>query len=94
MDNYQLDGALAFSSINNVWPALRTAIKQCENETFCIDLSNVTRSDSAGLAMMVEALRLASDRGIRLQLMHMPEQLRALAQFCRLDDILSQFEVA
>jgi phospholipid transport system transporter-binding protein len=50
-----------------------------------IDLAGVTRSDSAGLALLVEWLRLAETRDISLQFHNLPGQLREIA---RVSDLL------
>ncbi|SFF47306.1 STAS domain-containing protein [Fontimonas thermophila] len=44
-----------------------------------IDLSGVTRTDSAGLALLLEISRRSHHRPVRF--VRAPEQLRALAQF-------------
>ena len=53
-----------------------------------IDLAGVTRSDSAGLAFLVEWLRLARTRGIRLQFHNLPSQLREIARISDLTPLL------
>ena len=50
-----------------------------------VDLGGVTRTDSAGLALMVEWLRLARARNIHLQFHNLPAQLRDIA---RISDLL------
>jgi len=50
-----------------------------------IDLAGVTRSDSAGLALLMEWLRLAKTRNMRLQFHNLPLQLREIA---RVSDLL------
>lgn len=50
-----------------------------------IDLAGVTRSDSAGLALLVEWLRLAETRNTRLQFHNLPPQLQDIA---RVSDLL------
>ena len=50
-----------------------------------IDLAGVTRSDSTGLALLVEWLRLAKAGDIRLHFHNLPPQLQAIA---RVSDLL------
>jgi phospholipid transport system transporter-binding protein len=50
-----------------------------------VDLAGVTRTDSAGLALLVEWLRQARAREIRLQFHNLPSQLRDIA---RISDLL------
>jgi phospholipid transport system transporter-binding protein len=56
-----------------------------------IDLAGVTRSDSAGLALLVEWLRLAKTRNTRLQFHNLPSQLRDIA---RVSDLLPLLPLA
>lgn len=50
-----------------------------------IDLAGVTRSDSTGLALLVEWLRLAQAGDIRLHFHNLPSQLQEIA---RVSDLL------
>lgn len=43
-----------------------------------VDLRDVSRADSGGLALLVEWLRLAKDAGRNLRLANVPEQLRSI----------------
>jgi phospholipid transport system transporter-binding protein len=53
-----------------------------------VDLADVTESDSAGLALLIEWVRLATraDRSIRFN--HVPKQLAALAKISEVEDLL------
>ncbi len=53
-----------------------------------LDLGGVTRADSAGLALLIEWLRIARRRRADLEIRNMPEQLRAIARVSGLDGIL------
>jgi len=53
--------------------------------TVTVDLSGVTRSDSVGLALLIEWLRLARQRDVTLKLAGLPEQMREIA---RISDLL------
>lgn len=50
------------------------------------DLSGVTQTDSAALALIVEWQRAAMQRGATLELRGLPPQLRALAAATGLDE--------
>ncbi len=56
----------------------------------CLDLSGVTRVDSAGLSLLLEWLRAARADGHALQFRAVPEQLLAIARAGGLEAILSQ----
>lgn len=53
-----------------------------------LDLSRVSRTDSAGLALMVEWLRRARRRDGRIEVINMPEQMRSIARMCKLEGVL------
>ena len=53
-----------------------------------LDLGGVTRVDSAGLACVLGLAALASRAGRRLDVVHWPEGLRALAAVCDVADLL------
>lgn len=53
-----------------------------------IDLANVTRSDSAGLALLVDWMRYAKNSNKKIVFHHMPTQLLAIANASGLDELL------
>ncbi|HEU4487131.1 MAG TPA: STAS domain-containing protein [Povalibacter sp.] len=56
--------------------------------TVAVDFSAVTESDSAGLALLLEWLRLARKAGRRLTYEEVPEQIVALARISEVEDLL------
>lgn len=54
-----------------------------------IDLAPVTESDSSGLALLIEWLRLAHDAGKKIHFENLPEQIMALARISEVDDLLT-----
>lgn len=55
-----------------------------------VDLSAVTESDSSGLALLLEWLRLARKAGQKIHFDDVPEQIMALARISEVDDLLTQ----
>ncbi len=55
-----------------------------------VDLSEVTLCDSAGVAMLVDWLRLAQGQGTRLRYRGAPKQMVAIAQVSDLESMLLQ----
>lgn len=53
-----------------------------------LDLSGLTRADSAGLACVLALAASASRAGRRLDVVHWPAGLRALADVCDVADLL------
>jgi phospholipid transport system transporter-binding protein len=64
------------------------------NGAATIDLGEVTRADSAGVALLLEWLRLARDHGREVRFVNAPEQLRHLIQVNGLTQILLGEETA
>jgi phospholipid transport system transporter-binding protein len=53
-----------------------------------VDLAEVRRIDSAGLALLVEWLRQAQRKGISIHFENIPSQMRAIVTVCGLEEIL------
>ncbi len=53
-----------------------------------IDLANVTRADSAGLALLVSWMRQARQGSKPIEFQHVPAQMLAIAKASGLDEIL------
>ncbi|MGB7757254.1 MAG: STAS domain-containing protein [Salinisphaera sp.] len=53
-----------------------------------IDLSGVTRADSAGVALLLEWIRDADQAGATLHFANAPSQMRAIIDFCALNDVI------
>lgn len=54
-----------------------------------LDFATVTASDSSGLALLLEWLRLARRADQRIRFEHLPEQLMALARISEVDTLLT-----
>ena len=54
-----------------------------------IDLANVPEGDSAGLAVLIEWLRLAKQRRQTIHFKNVPEQIAALARISEVDKLLN-----
>ena len=84
--HYRLAGELNFDSV----PALagRSGELFREPGEVRVSLADVTRADSAGLALLVDWLREARRRGRRIAFTHVPAQLLALARVSGVDELL------
>ena len=73
---YQLHGDLSFATVPELY---RAASSQWTTQMPAVlDLADVGRSDSAGLALLVEWLRQAQSSRTALRFDHIPEQLAKL----------------
>lgn len=81
-----LVGELGFATVSGLLKS--TPRRFFEGGDVRLDLSGVTRADSAGLALLVEWLRESANRGRSIDFLHMPEQMLSIARVCGLADIL------
>ena len=84
---WKLIGELGFATVSGL-------LKSTPRSFFAdgdlqLDLSGVTRADSAGLALLVEWLRESERAGKVITFTNVPKQLLAIAMLCGLDEILS-----
>ena len=82
-----VSGALSFDTVPDV--LTRTAAWVAASVK-TVDLARVQRADSAGLALMVEWLRLARKAGRNLQFIQIPEQVR---EIIRVNGLSRAFDV-
>ena len=82
----RLSGDLDFASVAEVWPRLEARLTRGGRLTLSLD--GVSRSNSAGLVLLVEALDVARQRGCRLALADLPAGLLDLARMSRCDALL------
>ncbi len=79
----QVEGELTFSNID------KNTVKSCSflngAENVSIDMQNVTASDSAGLALVVEWIKVCEQQQIAIVFHNIPAQLHALAKLTGFD---------
>ena len=85
--HWLLAGELGFFSV----PALleHAGAEMMGKSSVEVDLKGITRSDSAGLALLVEWLRESERKGNRIRFVNVPEQMMLIARVSGLDEILS-----
>ncbi len=86
MQQYELSGELSFQSVPDLSGQIATLLQQ--DTELVIRLDKVSRADSAGVAMLLEWLRLARQQGKSLQFVDIPEQMLAIVRVSGLDSIL------
>jgi len=84
--SYHVQGAMTFDSVTSLWHQSEGIFS--DDGMLQIDLADVTRTDSGGLALLIEWLREANRRGRRVEFLNLPDQLRALASAANLEEIL------
>ncbi len=85
--SYGVQGAMTFESVPDLW---RQSVEIFPDEAvFQIDLTQVTHTDSAGLALLVEWLREGARRGARIELLNPPAQMLVLAGAANVEQVLT-----
>ena len=82
----ELAGSLDFNTVSSVRGALLPHLRK--NRQLVIDLEGVDRSNSAALALLLQWIEDALDRGCRLQFVNMPDTLVDIAELHGLKGLL------
>lgn len=85
---YFLTGSLTFASVPSVY-AQGNALFDEDAAALTLDLQGIERTDSAGLALLLEWLRNAQQKNKTIRFRNIPPQLQSMARLSGLDDILS-----
>ena len=89
-NRYTLSGPLTFATVPAVYREAGSAFLGDAETGRPVELSldSVGRCDSAGLALLLEWLRMARERGVELRLSGLPVQLEDLMRVSDLDEVL------
>ncbi len=83
----RLEGELSYATVPRIVATGADMVARCGGEVI-VDLGGVERADSAGLALLVEWMRVARRRRKSIVFRAMPEQMRAMARVSDLERIL------
>jgi phospholipid transport system transporter-binding protein len=86
-EGLRVEGDLTFATVGALLAASRPLFSAGE-ATLRVDLSGVGHADSAGLALLIEWLRLARAAGRELRFQAVPGQMQAIAAASGLTDVL------
>lgn len=86
-DSYLVNGELNMQSVPALLQEVEPILGRGQGEV-CFDLQGVSRSDSAGLALLVECLQVARQRQRKVTFRNLPQQLRDIAQVSGLEELL------
>jgi len=84
--HYILLGELSFNTVPVIAPNFAKIVNNTDNVV--LDLQGVTRTDSAGLALLIDWMRYAHNKDKHIVFKNMPEQMLAVAKVSELEDIL------
>lgn len=85
---YQISGELSFSTVNAVLAESRETLFVTREPQLELDLGAVSRADSAGLALLIQWLRMARAQQSEIRFLHLPQQLLAIARTGELEALL------
>lgn len=80
---------ITFVTVEENRRRLLSFCRDLESENFTLDLSDVGHCDSAGLAFLIEAKRLAHKYNKKCHIDSMSKAIRALAEFCGVEELLA-----
>ncbi len=82
-------GELGFPTVGRFWPQCQSALAGlARGSRITVSLTGVTRSDSAGLALLVCWLGEAGAAGVELRYEQVPARLLGLARISEVDRLL------
>ncbi|MDH3281647.1 MAG: STAS domain-containing protein [Gammaproteobacteria bacterium] len=84
---YRLAGPVTFDTVASLYES--TQFDFVDDGELTIDLSKVSRVDSAGLALLLEWMRSSRQSNCRLRFTNIPEQLNSLMEVTGLDDVIA-----
>ena len=85
---FAIEGELNMQTVPDVSSQLLALLPTTEGEKFTLDLASVTRSDSAGVALLVEVMQQAKLTKLGLSFSNLPQQMQDIAGISGLLDIL------
>lgn len=83
---FKLHGELSFQTVPRFLDSTRNLVSERSEVT--IDLGGVQRSDSAGVALLIEWLREVRRAGHTVNYVNIPSQMLAIARASSIDSIL------
>jgi phospholipid transport system transporter-binding protein len=83
---FKVTGALNFDTVPMVWQQSQQLFSGCNS--LAIDFSEVTHSNSAGLALLTEWMRVARANNQSIVFQHIPAQMQEIARVCGVEQDL------
>ena len=89
---FQVSGELTFNTVTALLAESRRTLFAAPAEALELELKGVSRADSAGLALLIEWMRMARAANCTISFRHLPEQLQAIARTGELEPLLPVVE--
>ncbi len=84
---YSISGELNMQTVPELLEEVERVLSRTRGEV-CFDLHGVDRSDSAGLALLVEWMQYARQRERELSFKNLPQQMYDIARVSGLEELL------
>ncbi len=86
LGSYRLNGELNFKTINQKTLKKFTFLSQ--QQPVELDFSSIQSADSAGLALIIELIKISQHKGIELTLHNLPKQIINLSKLCDFEELI------
>jgi len=86
--NFCIKGQLSFDSVADLWLENKQALFEQSAKHLEIDFSLLSRSDSSGLALLLEWYREETQKGKTITFLNLPDQMLHMVEICGLDEFL------
>lgn len=86
-----LEGNLTFETVKLQRKKIQQHLGRSQESKCVIDLGGIHVSDSAGVALMLEAIRLARKIQKKVYFQSIPKQMHTMLRFCNLLPILETY---
>jgi len=86
--HYAIEGEINNQTTPEISQQLKKLISNVTGKNVTLDLALVSRSDSAGVALLVEIMQLANSSDLTLSFTNLPQQMQDIAGLSGLMDIL------
>lgn len=84
--HFEFKGEMSFKTAEQILRASESSFQR--QSKICIGLAGVTRTDSAGLALLLEWIGKAHQSGSEVSFVAIPEKLRAIAETAEVQQLL------
>ena len=84
---FAVTGELSKGTVPAIWRSANELL-QGADQNLLFDLKDVTHTDSAGLALLLEWMTLARNKQLQIHFRNLPAQLWEIAKVSDLEDIL------
>lgn len=88
--HYLLTGVLSFDTISQLQEDIEPLTRQ--GSEIILDLSGISRVDSAGIVVLLEWMKMARGSGKQILFTNIPQQLLDIARVSDLDSILPIYQ--